>query len=151
MIRAALALSLTAAVACSSSAARAENNPDAFAPHRLDLATLDKSYRRALARRNAGISLAIPGVALNILGTVLFAYGATSGQPLLQEGIQIVAGVIVAVVGLAIAVPGVVLWILGQDSMDVLSWRRRQLTVARLRPLIAPLRDGAALGLTLTF
>jgi hypothetical protein len=150
MSRVVLALSLVAAVAFSSTA-RAENNPDALAPHRLDLPTLDKSYRRALARRNAGISLAIPGVALNILGTVLFAYGALSGQPLLSEGLQIVSGAIVAVIGLGIAVPGVVLWILGQDNMDVLTWRRRQLTVARLRPLIAPLRDGAALGFTLTF
>ncbi|HZS41288.1 MAG TPA: hypothetical protein VFF06_30875 [Polyangia bacterium] len=151
MIRAALALTLATSVALSASAARAENNPDALAPHRLDLPTLDKSYRRALLRRNFGISLAIPGVALNILGTVLFAYGALSGQQLLTEGVQIVSGAIVAVIGLGIAVPGVVLWILGQDSMDVLTWRRRQLTVARLRPLVAPLRDGAALGVMLTF
>src|SRR5207245_1113645 len=102
MIRAALSLSLAlaAAVALSSSPARAENNPDALAPHRLDLPTLDKSYRRALLRRNFGISLAIPGVALNILGTVLFAYGALSGQQLLSKGLQIVSGAIVAVIGL---------------------------------------------------
>jgi hypothetical protein len=140
-------------VTLASSPARADNDPDALAPHRLDPNTLERSYRHALARRNIGIAISIPGVALNILGTVLFAYGLTdSNNPnLLGQGLEIVTGAIIAIIGLAIAVPGVVLWITGQDSMDVLSWRRRQLTSITLRPVVTPLRDGASLGLALTF
>lgn len=153
MTRGVLALALAAAFALASPPLRADNNPDALAPHRLDPAALDKSYRRALARRNAGISLAIPGVALNIVGTVLFAYGVTDSKnpSLLNQGLEAASGAIVAVVGLGIAVPGVVLWILGQDTMDVLTWRRRQLGVAHLAPLVAPLRDGALAGFKLAF
>jgi hypothetical protein len=153
MIRVVAVLALSAAVTLASSPARADNDPDALAPHRLDPNTLERNYRRALARRNIGIAISIPGVALNILGTVLFAYGLTDGKNpnLLGQGLEIVTGAIITVIGLAIAVPGVILWITGQDSMDVLSWRRRQLTSISLRPVVTPLRDGASLGLALTF
>lgn len=134
--------------------ARSEEHPDALAtqaPSRLDLPALDRAYRSARARRNVGIALAIPGVGITVLGTVLFAYGVSTSatdRNILSAGLEAAWGAIVGGIGLCIAIPGIVLWILGQDNMDVLTWRRRQLTVS-FAPI--PLRDGASLALTLRF
>jgi hypothetical protein len=149
-----LSVMLVAAVLASSPGrVRAEADPDTLAPPKLDLATLDRSYRRAKARRNIGIGLALPGIALNILGAVLFSYGITDNdqQHLLSQGNEIAWGAIVSLVGLGIAVPGVVFWIIDQDAMDILTWRRRQLSAVSWRPVVAPLSGGGMLGVSLRF
>jgi hypothetical protein len=154
MIRAALLLALALAVALPSSAARAQApNPEAsLAPPKLDVPALNRSYRGALARRNIGIGLAIPGVVLTVIGAVVVSYAATDPRPnLVSEGAEIVSGAIVSFVGLSLAVPGVVLWILGQDTMDVISWRKRQLTTVRLQPVVSPRPNGGTVGFALTF
>src|SRR6476646_10148311 len=106
---------------------RAQNRPDdPMAPLRLDPATLDRAYKKAQNRRNIGIGLSAPGVAFMILGAVLIGYGSFD-QQLLSGGAEIASGSVVAGVGLAIGIPGVVLWILGQDDMDVVTWRKQEL------------------------
>jgi hypothetical protein len=111
----------------SSLPARAQQKPDdALSPARVDPAALDRAYRRAQARRNVGIGLAGPGMALSILGGVLIVYGANDPH-LFGGGVEVAAGSVSGGVGLAIGIPGVVLWILGQDDMDVGTWRKRQL------------------------
>jgi hypothetical protein len=110
------------------SLARAEGAPDALAPSRLDVHQLDRALSRARARRNIGIGLGVPGIALTVLGGVLIGYGAVDPN-LGSGGAEIGAGVISGVVGLLISVPGVVLWTLGQEDMDVIRWRKARLTV----------------------
>jgi len=108
--------------------AHAQTRPDdPLAPLRLDPQTLDRAYRRAQARRNIGIGLAAPGVALVILGSVLIGYGANSPN-FVGGGAEIASGSVAGGVGIALAIPGVVLWIMGQDDMDVVTWRKRQLS-----------------------
>ena len=99
---------LVALVLLSSAPARAQDKPD-----------------DELSRRNVGIGLAGPGVALSILGGVLIVYGANDPH-LFGGGAEVAAGSVSSGLGLAIGIPGVVLWILGQDDMDVATWRRRQ-------------------------
>jgi hypothetical protein len=98
-----------------------------LAPLRVDEETLDKAYRRARARRNIGISLAIPGVASTLLGIVLIAYGSNQEPNINSEIAEIVSGAITGGIGIAVGIPGVVLWSNGQDEMDVVRWRRQQL------------------------
>ena len=100
---------------------------DSLAPARVDAALLDRSYKRARNTRNLGIGLAAPGVALSILGGVLIGYGSTSPN-LFDQVDKIIAGVITCGAGLVIGIPGVYFWSTGQDDMDSVVWRRRQLT-----------------------
>jgi hypothetical protein len=122
-----LTLVLAAWLTLLATGARAqERADDPLAPARLDPLQLDRAYRWAQARRNVGIGLAAPGMALGILGAVLIVYGANDPH-LFGGGAEIAAGSVSAGVGVALGVPGVVLWILGQDDMDVVSWRKLQL------------------------
>ena len=116
----------------SSLPARGQTRAEAMAPLRLDQATLEKAYRRARAKRNIGIALAIPGVASTLLGVVLISYGANQEPYINAEIGEIVGGSITAAVGLAVGIPGVVLWTAGQDEMDVVKWRRQQMKVSLL-------------------
>jgi len=110
----------------------AQSRPDdSMSPLRVDPAQLDRTYRRALWRRNVGIGLAAPGVAFLVLGCVLVGYGANDPYPF-AAGVELANGAVVGGVGLVIAIPGAVLWITGQDDMDVTTWRKKQL----LRPLV---------------
>ncbi|MGZ3427561.1 MAG: hypothetical protein ACXVCV_12975 [Polyangia bacterium] len=99
---------------------------DSLAPARVDAALLDRSYKRAQNTRNTGIGLAAPGVALSILGGVLIGFGSTSIN-LFDQVDKIIAGVITSGAGLVIGIPGVYFWSTGQDDMDSVVWRRRQL------------------------
>lgn len=102
--------------------------PDAkLSPVRLDPAVLDRAGRRALWKRNLGIGLTVPGMTMLTLGGVTSVYGAVDTN-LFGGGTSIAVGAIVSGLGLAFALPGIVLWILAQDEMDVVTWRRKQLT-----------------------
>jgi len=100
---------------------------DSLAPARVDAALLDRAYKRAQNTRNVGIGLAAPGVALSVLGGVLIGFGSTSPN-LFDQVDKIIAGVITCGGGLVIGIPGVYFWSTGQDDMDSVVWRRRQLT-----------------------
>jgi hypothetical protein len=100
---------------------------DSQAPARVDAALLDRAYKKAQNTRNIGIGLAAPGVALTVLGGVLIGFGSTSPN-LFDQIDKIIAGVITAGAGLVIGIPGVYFWSTGQDDMDSVVWRRRQLT-----------------------
>jgi hypothetical protein len=120
-------LSLLILLAVVAGPARAQTRPDdPLAPLRLDPATLDRAYKKAQNRRNVGIGLSAPGVAFTILGAVLVGYGAND-QQLVSGGVEIASGSVLGGIGLAIAIPGVVLWILGQDDMDVVNWRKQEI------------------------
>ena len=107
--------------------AHAQARPDdPLAPLRLDPETLDRAYKKAKNRRNLGIGLAAPGVASIILGSVLIGYGSND-KNLFAAGSEIASGSVLGGIGLALGIPGVVLWILGQDDMDVVNWRRHDL------------------------
>jgi hypothetical protein len=143
MVRAfaAAVLLLTGAVPLSTAIAHAEPKPakpvllpppkadDSLAPARVDAALLDRSYKRARNTRNLGIGLAAPGVALSVLGGVLIGYGSTSPN-LFDQVDKIIAGVITCGGGLVIGIPGVYFWSTGQDDMDSVVWRRRQLVTS---------------------
>lgn len=100
---------------------------DSLAPARVDAALLDRSYRRAQATRNIGVGLATPGIALTVLGGVLIGFGVNSPN-IFDEIDKVIAGVITGGVGLVIGIPGVYFWSTGQDDMDTVVWRKRQLT-----------------------
>jgi hypothetical protein len=100
---------------------------DSQAPPRVDAALLDRSYKRAQTRRNIGIGLAAPGVALTVLGGVLIGFG-TQDPNLFAELNEIIGGVITGAGGLVLGIPGVYFWSTGQDDMDSVVWRRKQLT-----------------------
>ena len=102
---------------------------DSLAPARVDAALLDRSYKRARNTRNLGIGLAAPGVALSVLGGVLIGFGSTSPN-LFDQVDKIIAGVITCGAGLVIGIPGVYYWSTGQDDMDSVVWRRRQLVTS---------------------
>lgn len=124
------ALLVACLVLTTPAAQAAGREPDApFAPLKLDPAELARTYRRAAWRRNVGIGLSVPGVALTILGCVLIGYGANDPH-LASGGVELAIGLAVGVPGVLLATPGVVLWIMGQDAMDVASWRRAQLGAA---------------------
>ena len=105
---------------------------DSLAPARVDQALLDRAYKRAQATRNIGIGLAAPGVALSILGGVLIGFGSTSPN-LFDQVDKIIAGVITSGAGLVIGIPGVYFWSTGQDDMDSVVWRRRQMLTSSPR------------------
>jgi hypothetical protein len=112
--------------------AHAQTRPDdPLSPARVDPLALATAYKRAQQRRNIGIGLAVPGLALQILGSVLIGYGINnlSGPRPTPAGAgeEIGGGAAAGLLGLAIGIPGIVLWILGQDDMDVVTWRNRQL------------------------
>jgi hypothetical protein len=99
---------------------------DSQSPARVDPQLLWRAYDRAKAHRNFGIGLAVPGVALTLLGGV--AVGLGGGNPnLLGKASELIAGGASALVGLAIGIPGVYFWSTGQDDMDSFTWRLRQL------------------------
>jgi hypothetical protein len=124
-----IALALAGFLAAAPLEARADQEPDAsLAPAKVDPKALDRTYHHALARRNIGIGLTVPGLALTILGGVLIGYGVENPH-LFGGGAEIASGSVAAGVGLAIGIPGIVLWILGQDDMDVASWRKKQLVL----------------------
>jgi hypothetical protein len=99
---------------------------DSQAPARVDAAMLDRSYRRAQATRNIGLGLAVPGIALTIVGGVV-AFTATTDPNIFDQGSKIFGGAVSAAVGLAVSIPGVYFWTTGQDDMDSVTWRRREL------------------------
>ncbi len=99
---------------------------DTAAPARVDPALLDRAYKRAKYTRNIGVGLAAPGIALSILGGMLIGFGSTSPN-LFDQIDKIIAGVITCGAGLVIGIPGVYFWSTGQDDMDSVVWRRRQL------------------------
>jgi hypothetical protein len=100
---------------------------DSLAPARFDPQLLQRMYDRAKAKRNIGIGLATPGVALSLLGGVVIAFGAYDPN-LLSRADEIISGGAVALIGLAIGIPGVFFWSTGQDDMDVAMWRMHQLS-----------------------
>jgi hypothetical protein len=100
---------------------------DSQAPARLDVAQLDRAYSRARTTRTVGLSLALPGVALSILGGVVLIFTSRAEQIFTQSS-QIIGGTIGLASGLALAVPGIYFWTTGQDDMDTVVWRRGQLT-----------------------
>jgi hypothetical protein len=117
-----------------------------LAPIRLDPVALDRAYRRARAKRNIGIALAVPGVASTMLGLVLVVYGLNQEPAIFSEVAELVAGGFTIVAGAAIAAPGLGLWMTAQDDMDVVKWRRQQvLPFASLRS------GGGVAGLTIRF
>lgn len=120
-----------ALVAVLLSGAAAQTRPDdALSPAHVEPSQLQRVYRRAHWRRNVGMSLAAPGLALTILGTVLVGHaGWLHGESmnLGTVGIEYASGGVVGGMGLLLTIPGVVLWITGQDDMDVATWRQKQL------------------------
>jgi hypothetical protein len=122
------------------------SSPMPHMPTKSDVEALDQAARRARTRRNLGVGLAVPGVAMTVVGLTAVVYGL--GDPnLLGQGIEIGVGAVFAGFGVALGVPGVYFWSAGQDEMDVIKWRRRQL----LTPFAAVRRDGATGGVSLSF
>ncbi len=99
---------------------------DSLAPARIDSQLLKRAYQRANAKRDIGMGLAIPGVALTVLGGVAIALGAFDPN-LLSKASEVISGGAAGLVGLAIGIPGIYFWSTGQDDMDVATWRMRQL------------------------
>ena len=118
---------LLIALVAAAPVARAQDVGEAFAPLRFDAVTLEKSYRRARNRRNVGISLTIPGVALTLLGFLLIAYGSNEEPHINAEIGELVAGCSSGLVGVVLSIPGITFWMRGQEDMDVVKWRRQQL------------------------
>lgn len=142
-----IVVALVAAIAIAPVRAWADRDPDAsLAPAKMDPKALDRTYHRALARRNIGIGLTVPGLALAILGGVLIGYGAEDPH-LFGGGAEIASGSVAAGVGLAIGIPGIVLWILGQDDMDVATWRKKQLVL----PVLSLRSGGGLAGIAFAF
>ncbi len=94
-------------------------------PMHFALGDLRQQYKAAQKRRNVGLVLAAPGVAMCVLGSVLIGYG-NFDQNLISGATRITSGVVVDAIGLAITIPGLVLWIQGQERMDKSVWRWRQ-------------------------
>ncbi|HEY2743657.1 MAG TPA: hypothetical protein VGL86_03505 [Polyangia bacterium] len=105
---------------------------DTAAPARTDPVQLDRAYKRAKYTRNIGVGLAAPGIALSIVGGVLIGFGSTSPN-LFDQIDKIIAGVITGGVGLVIGIPGIYFWSTGQDDMDSVVWRRRQMLISSPR------------------
>jgi hypothetical protein len=98
-----------------------------LSPLRLDPGDLLRVEKRARYKRNVGIGLAVPGIALLVAGAVLIGAGIKDDH-LATGGAEIAAGAISAGVGVIFTIPGALLWIGGQDDLDSSAWRRRRLT-----------------------
>jgi hypothetical protein len=118
-----------------------------IAPMKLDLDALDRAYKKARAKRNIGIALAAPGVTSTILGGILLAYALKIEPAIFSEIVEGVAGAFTAVAGAALAIPGLTLWMLAQDDMDVVTWRKRQL----ITPFAAARSGSGVAGVTIIF
>jgi hypothetical protein len=94
-----------------------------LSPASLDPADLVRVEKKARWRRNLGIGLAAPGVALLVLGGVLTGVGIRDPRLVNAAG-EVGAGVVSAGIGIVFTVPGALLWVGGQDDLDVLKWRR---------------------------
>ena len=105
---------------------------DTQAPARVDPAQLDRAYKRAKYTRNIGIGLAAPGIALSVVGGVLIGFSSTIPN-LFDQLDKVIAGVITGGVGLVVGIPGIYFWSTGQDDMDSVVWRRRQLLTSSPR------------------
>ena len=116
---------LLVVVAALPAKAQDASNDESRRPTHFALTDLRQQYRAAQKRRNVGIVLAAPGVAMCVLGSVLIGYGRYDNN-LISGGTLIASGVVVDAIGLAFTVPGLVLWIQGQERMDKTSWRWRQ-------------------------
>jgi hypothetical protein len=92
----------------------------------MDPALLDHAYRRAKIKRDVGIAVAAPGVALSVIGSVLIGLGAANPY-FLDGGKEAADGIIACSLGIVLGVPGIALWIVGQDDMDLAVWRKKQL------------------------
>jgi hypothetical protein len=99
---------------------------DSLAPVRMDPALLDRAYRNAHFKRDLGIAIAAPGVALTVIGSLLIGLAAPNPN-LLDSGREYANGIISCAVGVVLSAPGTALWIIGQDDMDLAVWRKRQL------------------------
>jgi hypothetical protein len=84
--------------------------------------------RRARWKRNIGIGLAVPGVVLVVLGTVLVGAGDKNTH-LVAGSSEIAAGAVGGAIGVLLTIPGAVLWVMGQDDLDIAAWRRRRMEV----------------------
>lgn len=118
-------LGLVTVLLCNSS--RAQTTPDGTrAPFDFSMTTLERSYRRAKISRNVGLALAVPGVTFTVLGGVFFGHliSGVGGDSLAD----IIGGSTCVTAGVAMAIPGIIIWVVGQDKMDVASWRKAQLT-----------------------
>jgi hypothetical protein len=91
--------------------------------HEVDLVRVE---RRARWKRNVGIGLALPGVVLVVLGSVLVGAGLKNTH-LVTGADEIAAGAVGGGIGVLFTIPGVVLWVKGQDDLDVAGWRRRRM------------------------
>jgi hypothetical protein len=150
------AVVLLVAVLAGARPARAQSRPgETLAPTHFDPVALEKDYRRAQARRNTGIAVAVPGVASTILGGVLLGYSLPPALGYTHVGeanlgsaqAELGAGLVLEAAGLVLGVVGTVLWIGGQDAMDVVKWRRTQLVA----PFAAVQKNSGTAGVTFTF
>jgi hypothetical protein len=82
----------------------------------------ERLLHQATFRRNLGIGLAVPGIALTVAGILTFVGGAVTGDidtsNVHTNGITIVVGSPLLAVGVALLVPGGILWGIGQQDMD---------------------------------
>jgi len=100
--------------------------PDvSLSPLRLLPSDLDRIEHRARVRRNVGIGLTVPGVAMLVLGGVLMGTGVHNTR-LAAGADEIDAGVVLLGAGVLFTIPGAYLWIEGQDSIDTTKWRRQR-------------------------
>ncbi len=104
-----------------------------LSPSRLDPADLERVERKARWKRNVGIGLSAPGVALVVLGGVLIGIGARDPR-LVNGAAEVGAGAVSAGIGVIFTIPGALLWVHGQDDLDLVKWRRNHLPVDGATP-----------------
>ena len=108
-----------------------KDHPEAsLSPLRLEPSDLARIEQKARRKRNVGIGLAVPGVALLVLGGVLIGVGIRDPK-LFSGAAEIAAGSVSAGVGLVFTIPGALLWVGGQDDIDLVRWRRQHLPPTR--------------------
>lgn len=120
-----LALLLALLLGGRPAAAQEVSDDESRRPMHFRLDDLRTQYKGAQRRRNIGIILAAPGVAMCVLGSVLIGYGRYDNN-LISGATLIASGVVVDSIGLAFTIPGLVLWLQGQERMDRTSWRWQQ-------------------------